>query len=100
MEELSAQISEQVSVIISAIGRLGTESPSFENGIPSVLLADKEAAAARQKVLAITDELHALLSDPGQLLAGQVSAHTSTTKHDIRLTWRKDQPGHKRQCHL
>ena len=68
LAELSSIIAANTAKLEEIIASQGLVYPSFEAALPSELLKDHQAIAARQSILEATDELHALMLGPAGIL--------------------------------
>ena len=66
--ELSSIIAANTAKLEEIVTSEGLSYPSFDAALPSGLLKDEEAIAARQSILEATDELHALMLGPAGIL--------------------------------
>ena len=71
MTELAAIITSNTERIDAHLAHRGLPSPSFEPESPPRALLEDGVIASRQAVLEATDELHALVQGPVELLTRQ-----------------------------
>lgn len=69
--ELALIISTNTEEVDAHLARRGLPSPSFDPDGPAGALRDSQIAAARLAILEATDELHALMLGPVELLTRQ-----------------------------
>ena len=69
--ELAAIIATNTQQLDAHFSEKGLPSPSFAPDSPPELLLDSKAVAPRQAILDATDELHALMQGPRDLLTRQ-----------------------------
>ena len=62
LRDISTAISGHVALIEDHLTRGKASQLSFEHGLPKQVLHDPDAAAARQELLELSDELHALVA--------------------------------------
>ena len=77
LKERANDIFKAANLLSDELVLLGLAEPSFEKGLPAPLHSDapdSKAGAARQKLLQMLDELHALLTDPTLLLTPELAS--------------------------
>lgn len=81
--ELALIISTNTEQVDAHLARRGLPSPSFDPDSPAGTLRDSQIVAARLAILEATDELHALMLGPVELLTRQqpVSTISSCSFH-------------------
>lgn len=67
---LAAIIATHTKQVDAHLAAKGLPSPSFDPESPAEALMDSEVTASRQSILDATDELHALMQGPVDIIAG------------------------------
>ena len=87
LKERAADISKTANLLSDELALLGLSEPSFEQGLPAPLHSDapdSNAGAARQKLLQMLDEFHALLTEPTLLLTPELASLSERTSFACR----------------
>ena len=71
MKELAAIIATNTRQLDAYFAKEGLPSPSFDQNSPAGLLLNSDVVGYRQAILDATDELHALMQGPIDILSRQ-----------------------------
>ncbi|KAL2825755.1 O-methyltransferase-domain-containing protein [Aspergillus cavernicola] len=88
LQQRAASIFETTTSLATELAQTGHPEPSFEHGLPPHLYGDapeSKAGNLKYALLQMVDELHALLTEPAQLLVPEMRLPTLSVHPLVRL---------------